>query len=260
MENYVRAKKNIIAFQKRSNTCFLNWNDATVRSWQDDAPGTAHFFSASEELPEGTFLKGRAIVSRIGGREIVLDCLDRVKLVGTHNLENILAAVGVGNLLGIKEADGEAALVAFKGLEHRLELVGEFGGVRYYNDSIATTPESAIAALRSFKEPIVLIAGGYDKKISLDSFADEIVKRAKTVVLIGKTAGKIAERIDANPQKDKPPYAIAGDFAHAVSKAKDLAAPGDVVLLSPACASYDMFKNFVERGRSFKRLVQALHQ
>jgi len=259
MDNYVRAKKNIIRFQKKSDSCFLNRDDKILRTWQKDAPGYVYFFSSKSELSEGTFLKAGAIVSRIGGREIVLDCLDRLKIVGAHNIENILAAVGAANLLGIEKEDAAEALIGFEGLEHRLELVAECNGVKYYNDSIATTPESAIAALRSFDEPIIVIAGGYDKKISLDSFADEISERARAAILIGKTAKKIAERIKAARADNKPACFLMNDFEEAVSKAKKLACPGDVVLLSPGCASYDMFKNFVERGRTFKKLVHQLN-
>jgi UDP-N-acetylmuramoylalanine--D-glutamate ligase len=256
--NYIRAKKNIIAFQTETDACFLNRDDKVLRSWEKDAAGRAYFFSSGEELSEGTFLKKGVIVSRVAGREIVLDCLDRIQLLGMHNVENILAAVGAANLFSIAEGGAASALEDFKGLEHRLELAGELDGIRYYNDSIATTPESAIAALRSFTAPIVVIAGGYDKKVSLDAFADEIVERAKAAVLIGKTADTIAERIDAHPAGRKPPYYTMGDFGKAVERARELAAPGDVVLLAPACASYDMFKNFVERGRAFKTLVQKL--
>ena len=255
MDNYVRAKKNIIAFQRKCDCCFLNRDDENLRTWSDEAPSKVFFFSTHEELSEGTFIKDGKIISRTGGRELVLECLDRISLPGKHNIQNILAAVGVANKLGIKKEAAEEVLAGFKGLEHRLEFVGEFAGVKYYNDSIATTPESAIAALSSFSAPIILIAGGYDKKLSLDAFADEAAQRAKAAVLIGKTAQKIGERIANGPSPKHAPYYIAGDFENAVFKAKELAESGDVVLLSPACASYDMFRNFAERGRKFKELV-----
>jgi len=260
MDNYVRAKKNIIAFQRKCDCCFLNRDDENLRTWADEAPSKVYFFSTREELSEGTFLKDGRIISRIGGRELVLECLERIVLPGRHNTQNILAAAGVANRLGVKKDGAEEVLAGFRGLEHRLEFVGEAAGVKYYNDSIATTPESAIAGLNSFSVPIVLIAGGYDKKVSLDAFADEVTRKAKAAVLIGKTARKIGERIAGSPSGRRTPCYIAESLQEAVARAKELAESGDVVLLSPACASYDMFRNFVERGRRFKELVGKLNR
>ncbi|MBI5125559.1 MAG: UDP-N-acetylmuramoyl-L-alanine--D-glutamate ligase, partial [Planctomycetes bacterium] len=159
----------------------------------------------------------------------------------------------------------EKTIQSFSGLEHRLEFVAEVKGVKYYNDSIATTPESAIAGLKTFEAPIVLIAGGYDKKISLESFAQECVERSKCVILIGETAPTLMRLItrlkpvvsEANPKGTLPNVLQSPSLAEAVRLAGEAASPGDIVLLSPACASYDMYENFQERGKEFKTLVGA---
>ncbi|MFN3467325.1 MAG: glutamate ligase domain-containing protein, partial [Candidatus Brocadiales bacterium] len=149
-------------------------------------------------------------------------------------------------------------LQSFSGLEHRLEFVAEIKGVKYYNDSIATTPESAIAGLKTFNVPIVLIAGGYDKKIPLESFAQECVQRCKHVILMGETAPALMRLIDGLKQGPLPSIFQVTSLEEAVRLAGGVASPGNIVLLSPACASYDMFENFQERGKQFKVLVQAL--
>jgi UDP-N-acetylmuramoylalanine--D-glutamate ligase len=143
----------------------------------------------------------------------------------------------------------------FKSLPHRLELVTEINGVKWYNDSKATTPQSAITAIEAFDQPIIIIAGGYDKNIPFDEFGQKIAEKTKAAILLGQTAQKIADAIAARP-KTNTKIEIVNSLAKAVELAKQLAANGDVVLLSPACASYDMFDNFEQRGKEFCRLVR----
>ncbi len=180
-------------------------------------------------------------------------------LPGRHNIENALAATAAAWIGGVGKTEIAGVLRSFEGVAHRLEFVREIQGVRYYNDSIATTPESVIAALDSFEGGIVLIAGGSDKGISFDYLAGEIVRKAKAVILIGTTGSKIAALVKARRgSKALPSVTLRDSLKEAVEQAKTLAQSGDVVLLSPACASYDMFRNFEDRGNRFKALVEKL--
>jgi len=180
-------------------------------------------------------------------------------LPGRHNIENALAATAAAWISGVEKGPIAEVLRSFEGVAHRLEFLREIQGVRYYNDSIATTPESVIAALDSFEGGIVLIAGGSDKGISFDRLADEIVRKARAIVLIGTTASKIASRVEARRGSRVHPFVTRCDsLEEAVQHAQRGAQSGDVVLLSPACASYDMFRNFEDRGNRFKALVERL--
>jgi len=179
------------------------------------------------------------------------------RLPGRANLCNLAAAMAIAGHFGVTESQIEKALSSFTSLPHRLELVGEVRGVRYYNDSIATTPESAIVAMTAFEEPKVIIAGGSDKGLSFEAFAQVVAQRAKVAVLIGRTSKKIAQAIQACSD-NKALIVFALTLTEAVELAGRHACPGDVVLLSPACASYDMFDNFQQRGREFARLVAQL--
>jgi UDP-N-acetylmuramoylalanine--D-glutamate ligase len=179
-----------------------------------------------------------------------------VRLPGWFNLENVLAAGCAAYLCGgTMEAISRVAR-EFHGVEHRLELVSEVGGVKFYNDSIATNPDSVIAALQVLQGPIVLLLGGSDKGIPFDRMAREMTGRVKTAVTLGVTAGKIEAAIGR--ECPSVPFERAGSFDGAVERAAAIAAPGDTVLLSPACASFDMFRNYAERGRRFKEVVARL--
>ena len=183
-----------------------------------------------------------------------------IPLLGRHNVANVLAAVAAADAWGVPVAVMRAAIRAFPGVEHRLERVREVHGVSFYNDSIATTPTGTLAALEAIQQPIWLIAGGYDKSLPFDTLGEAIVQRVKGVFLIGATAPQIAQAIATAcpPGKDLPAISFCRDLRDAVQAAGGAASPGEVVLLSPACASYDQFRNFVERGRLFKQLVLAL--
>jgi UDP-N-acetylmuramoylalanine--D-glutamate ligase len=176
---------------------------------------------------------------------------------GRANLSNLAAARAIAGCFGVTDRAIRDCLPGFKALAHRLELVAEAGGVRWYNDSKATTPEGTMVALAAFDNPKILIAGGYDKHISFDELGRRVAARTRAVVLIGQTAGKIAQAIRAGAETGAgPEVCVAGSLAEAVEMAGRLAAPGDVVLLSPACASYDMFENYEQRGRLFADLVR----
>ena len=182
-----------------------------------------------------------------------------ILLPGVHNLENYMAAICAVQDY-ISDEDVRAVAARFGGVEHRIELCREKDGVRYYNDSIASSPSRTIAGLRSFSQKLILIAGGYDKHIPYDVLGPEITAHVKHLVLTGATAGKIRAAVEAAPDY-APGFPVIEeyeDFAQAVRAASDAAEPGDVVILSPASASFDKFKNFMERGEIFKRLVAAL--
>lgn len=253
MEQYIAAKAQIYRFQKSTDWAVFNLDDPETVKMSRETPAQVYYFSRRQEVARGTFMRGESLVWRDGQRETVFVRADQVKLPGVHNLENILAAAALAHLGGAPWPAVSAVCRSFKGVEHRLELVGEVGGVRFYNDSIATTPTRAVAGLRTFASPVILLAGGYDKKLSFAHLAEEIHARAKAVVVFGETAEKIAAAVLA---LGKFPVYRVENLAEAVALSRSLAVPGDVVLLSPGCASYGMYRNFAERGDHFRRLVQ----
>lgn len=195
----------------------------------------------------------------VNGERTKIMHANEIKLPGLHNIENYLAAICATWGYVDREAIYNVA-VEFDGVEHRIEFVREKDGVRWYNDSIATTPTRTIAGLESFDQKLVIIAGGYDKKIPFDPLIPKLVERVKTLILIGATADTIEAEVRAIPGFDPAELAIlrAGSLEEAVKKAAEAAGPGDIVSLSPACASFDMFPNYGTRGRRFKELVNAL--
>ena len=192
----------------------------------------------------------------MGSREVLP--LDMIQLPGVHNIENYMAAIAAVDGL-VPDKCVRAVAQRFKGVEHRIELVRELDGVKYYNDSIGTSPSRTVACLESFPEPVILIAGGYDKGIPFHALALEIRERVKTLVLTGDTARAIRQAVEeAEGGRGCPEIIQTEDLAGAVEAARRAAGPGDVVVLSPACAAFDRFKNFMERGRAFKELVRSL--
>jgi UDP-N-acetylmuramoylalanine--D-glutamate ligase len=240
--NYCTAKENIFRFQK------LDKNSPAVS-----------VFNAEDEIAAKWFEKYRRDAGRICIKFSVDDVSEEIRdnfpLPGRANLSNLAAALCLARHFGIEDYRIIKSLPAFKSLPHRLELVTEINGVKWYNDSKATTPQSAITAIEAFDQPVIIIAGGYDKNIPFDEFGQKIAKKTKAAILLGQTAQKIADVITAWP-KTNTKIEIVNSLAKAVELAKQLAANGDVVLLSPACASYDMFDNFEQRGKEFCRLVR----
>jgi UDP-N-acetylmuramoylalanine--D-glutamate ligase len=246
MEAYAAAKKNIFRFQKPGDVLILNANDPIVSKWAGEAPGRVEFFP---------------------GRGVAQAARFELSVTGEHNQANAQAAWAAARQFGVSREEAAEALRAYGALPHRLQFVAERGGVRYYNDSKCTTPEGAIVAMESF-EPgrIVIILGGYDKGAGFDALAESAVRRAKAVVALGATGEKIIAAISAARSRSAggggadcgstPALERAGDFASAVAMARRHASPGDVVLLSPACASTDMFLNYEERGQRFAELVK----
>lgn len=259
MDDYIQAKKSIILHQKPGDYAILNYDDPELRTWEKECKSTVLWYSTKDTLTEGAFVKNDTIVLSVKGEAIAISCLSRIRIPGIHNLQNILAASLAAYLTGAGKQCVEEVVTTFSGLEHRLEFVREINGVRYYNDSKATTPESAMAAITAFQTPVILIAGGYDKGSSFEKFAETCARHTRAVILIGKTAKRIKELIlQKKTQKETPSILTPNTFQEAFQQAHVLAKAGDVVLLSPACASYDMFLNYEERGRQFKDMVQSL--
>jgi UDP-N-acetylmuramoylalanine--D-glutamate ligase len=243
-EAYCRAKESIFKFQKRRQ------DRQVVSIFNAEDRITAEWFERYGKEPHR-----RCLTFEAAG---VPDTLRQAfKLPGRANLSNLAAAMVVARELGVTDEQMCRTVGTFEALPHRLELVAQIGGTRWYNDSIATTPASAIAALEAFEAPKIIIAGGYDKHLPFDELGRKIARKAKAAILIGKTAAKIAEAISAVGDTSVQ-VEFASSMAEAVDCANRLTQAGDVVLLSPACASYDMFTNFQQRGRVFTELVRNL--
>ena len=256
MAEYVAAKENIFRHQSRGDIAIFNGDNAITAEQSARAPGRARTFSRRGEATDGVFLRGEDIVCRSGGQERVIMTTGDIKIPGDHNVENYMAAIAAVDGLVPDEVIRSFAR-SFGGVEHRIELVRTYRGVRYYNDSIASSPSRTIAGLRPFKEKVILIAGGYDKHIPFDVLGPEVVAHVKLLVLCGATADKIRASVENAPgyAPGKPEILDVTPFTAAVETARDRAQPGDVVTLSPACAAFDQFKNFAERGRFFKSIV-----
>ena len=256
MAEYVAAKENIFRHQSGEDVAVFNADNDITAEQSRRAPGRARLFSRQDEVADGVFLRGEDIVCRSGGHERVIMTTGDIKIPGVHNVENYMAAIAAVDGLVPDEVIRRFAR-EFGGVEHRIELVRTYRGVRYYNDSIASSPSRTIAGLRSFHEKVILIAGGYDKHIPFDVLGPEIVEHVKLLVLCGATADKIRAAVENAPgyEPGKPEILDVTPFTAAVEAARDRAQPGDVVTLSPACAAFDQFKNFAERGKFFKSIV-----
>ena len=252
MDEYIEAKKNIFRFQKPGDLLILNGDNDITAGFMGN--GITRFFSRQGK-PAHVMLRGGTIYR---GGKAVLDTAD-ILLPGVHNIENYMAAIAVVENLVSDETIRQVAKT-FGGVEHRIELVRVRDGVRYYNDSIASSPSRTVAGLRSFPEKVLLIAGGYDKQISYDALAPEICKHVKKLFLNGATAGKIHTAVEGCPDytPGHPEMVDCGDFTTAVMAAAQAAESGDVVLMSPASAAFDQFKNFMVRGEYFKKIIMGL--
>ena len=248
MDEYVEAKKNIFRFQKETDLLVLNADNAITAAFTGN--GVTKTFS---RLGTGNVCLRNGVICRDG--TAVLDSKD-ILLPGVHNIENYMAAIAVVEGLVSDETVVRVAKT-FGGVEHRIELVRIKDGVRFYNDSIASSPSRTIAGLRSFSEKVILIAGGYDKHIPYDVLGPEVCRHVKKLFLCGATAPQIRAAVE-NCQGEKPEMTDCGDFESAVRAAAAAAESGDVVLMSPASASFDQFKNFMVRGECFKKIVMEL--
>jgi UDP-N-acetylmuramoylalanine--D-glutamate ligase len=261
VDDYVNAKTNILRFQQEDDYAVLNADQPLTRQLVEECRGHTILFSREHQVSTGAFLDREHIVVRWNGNEWQICRTSELQLPGAHNVENALAACAIAVAAGAHAEAMQAGLASFKGVEHRLELVAEVDGVRYYDDSIATSPQRAVAALNSFSEPIILLAGGREKHLPLGELTQLIVKKAKVLILFGEAAPVLEEAV-TDVLRDKGttdlPIMHASDLAQAVQTAHRMSEAGDVVLLSPAFTSFDMYRDFAERGDHFKALVQEL--
>ncbi|MCI1944576.1 UDP-N-acetylmuramoyl-L-alanine--D-glutamate ligase [Clostridium luticellarii] len=255
MDEYINAKKNIFRYQDKNALLVLNRDNDIVNLMISEAPGNVRQFSSRRVLNKGGYLKGGSLY--IDEDEVCK--LEEVKIKGMHNVENFLAAFcAVKDEVSIENMKKVA--VNFSGVEHRCEFVRTVDGIKYYNDSIASSPTRTLAGLKAFEKPVVLIAGGYDKKIPFDVLAEEGYKKIKILILMGATKNKIKKAFDKlrDEKGINVPIFMVESLLDAVNKARELAEKGDIITLSPACASFDMFPNFEVRGNSFKKIVNEL--
>ncbi|MCS6845413.1 MAG: UDP-N-acetylmuramoyl-L-alanine--D-glutamate ligase [Caldilineales bacterium] len=275
MAHYTACKANIVRWQGPEDVAVLGADNPITGAWlrtgqvaieADVGQPVRSFpirsrrlgFGASEPTGDGCWVARDRILLRLDGREQTVVTTEAVRLRGAHNLLNIAAACAAAAAVGVEPAAMAEVARTFAGVPHRLELVREHRGVRWINDSIATSPERAIAALRSFHEPIVLLAGGRDKKLPWEEFAALVHRRVKHLVLFGEAAELIGRAVAQADPASPLPITRCRDLAEAVQAAAGVAEPGDVVLLSPGGTSFDAYKDFEARGRHFRELVHQL--
>ncbi len=261
MTNYAAIKGRISQRQTKKDYLVFNLDSAPVRNIARTAPAFPIPFSRKKKLPLGYYLKGNWLVSTEKHKTQRIIKAKSIKIPGNHNLENVLAAVAAARLCSVDLKAIRKTLENFNGVEHRIELSGVIRGVSYYNDSKGTNPDSTIVALDSFqnkakaKKRVILLAGGRDKMGSLDDLCRKIKNTAKKVVLFGEARERFGEALTGKKYAN---LSSVSNLDEAVREAYQIAQPGDVVLLSPACASFDQYANYEERGRHFKQLVKTL--
>lgn len=255
MAGYLAAKARIFENQKESDYLVLNYDDEALRELAPQSRGKVIFFSQKHKLEEGVYLDGSQVMLALNGESLFICNADEIAIKGKHNLENAMGAIVFAYLSGVRAEDIRDVLMTFQGVEHRLEPVRTLNEVLYINDSKGTNPDSTIKAIEAYDRPIVIILGGKNKGVPFTELAGLVKERVKKAVLVGQAKEELAEALDAADFND---YVITESFEEAVTKAAELAEPGDIVLLSPACTSWDMFSSFEERGRLFKKLVMEL--
>ncbi len=264
MDAYIAAKANIVTHQHTDDIAVLGYDEPNARALATATPAQIRYFSGTVEVAEGAFLQGNALVLRRQGQQNAVCERGDLHIRGYHNALNVLAAITLADAAGAPIEAMRKAIAAFDGVEHRLEVVRRKDGVVWINDSIATAPERVQAALHSFDEPLILLAGGRDKDLPWQEFAQSAVQRVRVIVLFGEAADLIRGHIETaltSVEKDAvilEEVVSAGTLENAVHEAARRAQPGDVVLLSPGGTSFDAFRDFAERGERFRELVFAL--
>lgn len=255
MDEYVDAKKNIYKFQVENELLVINMENDITNPLDKEAKGRVMKFSSKNVVKDGSYLQDGVLYLR----DKAVCKREEVKLHGIHNVENLLTAFAIVSDYASIESMKKVA-TTFSGVEHRCEFVREVNGVRYYNDSIASSPTRTVAGLKAFEKPVILIAGGYDKNIPFEKLAFEGYDKIKTIVILGATKSKIKEQfVRLKEEKGiEVPMILVDSLEEAVLKAKEVATSGDIITLSPACASFDMFPNFEARGNKFKEIVSEL--
>lgn len=252
-ENYVKAKLKIFANQDENDFAILNYEDRNLAK-KYNIKAQKYYFSMEKISEKGSYFDDGKIYYNDGkNTEEILDVKD-LKIPGVHNIKNVMAAIIIAKLFGIDSYTIKRSISSFTGVEHRIEFVRELNGVKYYNDSKGTNPDSTEVAIAAMDGYVILIAGGYDKNSNFDNLIEKSKDKLKTVILLGETADKISNSC----KKSDVEFYIVKDLNKAVELAKKLAVKGEDVLLSPACASWDMYSNYEARGRHFKDLVREL--
>lgn len=255
MEQYTHFKERVMNRQTASDTCVLNYDNTYTHAIGEHAAAHVTWFSSAGELQDGIYLDGEHITMRSGGVALRVMNMHDMHLVGICNVENVMAAIGIGLAVGVPLDTILHVIRHFKAVEHRIEFVATKGGVDYYNDSKATNPDSAIQGIRAMVKPTILIGGGYDKSADYTDWIKSFDGKVKELILIGVTREQIAACAKENGFEH---YSFADSFEEALTRATAAAKEGDAVLLSPACASWDMFPNYEARGRTFKEYVNHL--
>ncbi len=259
MSEYIADKENIFLYQKKNDICVINADSALLEKSRWKIPSQIVEFSREKiSSTGGAFIENGSIYFKNSeGKNKILD-ISEIKLKGEHNQENILAATAVAGILGVSFEIIKKGILEFSGTPHRLELVRELAGVKYYNDSAATTPESAISGIDSFSEPVVLICGGASKNLDVSMLAKKISEKAKSVVfLAGESTNKMIEGL-RKEDEDKTSFNIVNSMEKAIESARREAQSGDVVLLSPGASSFGLFVNEFDRGDQFREIVKKL--
>lgn len=254
-ENYALAKCRIAENQTADDKCIINYDDEYLRKLSRDLTPEIIYFSRKEKLPKGVYLDGQDIIYNDGTAERRVISRNEITLMGDHNVENVMAAIGISAAIGVDMELVREVISSFKAVEHRIEYVCTKGGVSYYNDSKGTNTDASQKAVESMVAPTILIAGGYDKGADFTDWINSFGGKVRLMILIGKTAEKIretAEKCGFNSM------IMAGDLKTAIDIAAREAVSGEAVLLSPACASWDQFKSYEQRGRLFKEYVRAI--
>lgn len=254
-ENYIASKKKIFQNMNKDDFIVLNYDDPLLRSFKDEINSKIIWFSQNSTLNVGVYLKNGYIIYNDGLEEKQILKIEDLKVIGKHNLENVLGAIGVALALGIDIDIIERESIGFNSVEHRLEFTDEIKGIKFYNDSKGTNPNASIKAIQAIDGPIILIAGGYEKNADFEELMINIKKRVKCLILIGDTKKRIR---DLALKKGYDKLKLVDDMKQAVTMAYNKAEKGDNILLSPACASWDMYESFEDRGRDFKMQVHAL--
>lgn len=255
MENYVKAKQDITKNQTKEDYCVLNAEDPYTDAFLEQCPATVILFSSKRELADGYFYADECIYKAVQGKKQKLMNIHEMRLLGMHNVENVMAAIAMADAYG---ADMEVILNVvrdFKAVEHRIEYVKTVRGVDYYNDSKGTNPDAAIKGIGAMVKPTYLIGGGYDKQSEYDEWIESFGGKVRKLVLLGQTREKIADCAKKHGFTD---YIFVDDLQQAVDYCAEYAKEGEAVLLSPACASWGMFPNYEVRGKMFKDMVNAL--
>lgn len=257
MEAYIASKQEIFKNQTGADKAVLNYDDPIVRNMASKTRAQVFYFSRRQKMDRGAYLEDGDMMVNLGQGPVRVCSAKEIRIPGAHNLENAMAAALCAMCYGIEHSDVRDTLRTFPGVEHRIEFVREVDGVRFINDSKGTNPDASIKAIEAMARPTVLLAGGYDKKSDFIPMVKAFGGRIKAVVALGVTAGQVMAACAACGF-----HAVrhAQSFKEAVETAFSLAQPGDNVLLSPACASYDMFRDFEHRGREFKRIVSKLER